>query len=135
MFSKDLPKGKPIVALDFDGVIHSYDSGWKGASVIPDPPVPGAMAFIDRLQSAGFEVAVYSSRSRYIFGRLAMKRWLERHLVAELGDGFGHDAYAMIRWPWMKPPAFLTIDDRAITFDGQWPTIGSLRAFKPWNKK
>jgi len=28
---------KPILCLDFDGVIHSYSSGWKGADVIPDP--------------------------------------------------------------------------------------------------
>ena len=27
---------KPILCLDFDGVIHRYDSGWKGADVIPD---------------------------------------------------------------------------------------------------
>jgi hypothetical protein len=32
---------KPILCLDFDGVLHSYTSGWKGAAVIPDPPVPG----------------------------------------------------------------------------------------------
>ncbi len=37
---------KPILCLDFDGVIHSYTSGWKGADVIPDPPVEGAMQFI-----------------------------------------------------------------------------------------
>ena len=38
--------GKLILCLDFDGVIHSYSSGWKGADVIPDPPVPGALRFI-----------------------------------------------------------------------------------------
>lgn len=31
----------PILCLDFDGVCHSYTSGWKGAAVIPDPAVPG----------------------------------------------------------------------------------------------
>ena len=27
---------KPILCLDFDGVLHSYTSGWRGAR-IPDP--------------------------------------------------------------------------------------------------
>jgi hypothetical protein len=34
---------KPVLCLDFDGVIHGYQSGWQGANVIPDPPVPGAI--------------------------------------------------------------------------------------------
>ena len=32
---------KPTIILDFDGVIHSYTSGWQGADVIGDPPWRG----------------------------------------------------------------------------------------------
>ena len=36
---------KPILCLDFDGVLHTYSSGWKGADVIPDPPTPAVADF------------------------------------------------------------------------------------------
>ena len=46
---------KPILCLDFDGVIHSYASGWKGADVIPDAAVPGAMEFLRTWTAASFQ--------------------------------------------------------------------------------
>lgn len=73
----------PILCLDFDGVIHSYESGWKGAAVIPDPPVPGALDFIAKA-SKNFQVAIYSSRSHQWGGRRAMKKWLRHHAVREM---------------------------------------------------
>lgn len=152
---------KPILCLDFDGVLHSYNSGWKGATVIPDPPVPGALEFVvgalDR-----FTVAILSSRSHQWFGRYAMKRWLRKHLIAAAGKDFSDTpewwagriaetafadpwadevrwaadrVIAEIQWPLHKPPAMVTIDDRAITFSGVWPSIEELLAFKTWNAK
>ena len=53
---------KPTLVLDFDGVIHSYTSGWKGADVIPDPPVDGAIAFMLGAL-LHFDVVIFSSRS------------------------------------------------------------------------
>jgi len=84
----DLPKGKKILCIDFDGVIHSYVSGWQGARRIPDPPVVGSLEFLVKCVEAVdgqcapaknvplFDVCIYSSRSRYFGARHAMKRWL-----------------------------------------------------------
>jgi len=35
----------------------------------------------------------------------------------------------------LKPAAFLTIDDRAVCFDGTFPTTEQMLNFKPWYKK
>lgn len=134
---------KPIISVDFDGVLHSYRSGWKGAHVIPDPPVPGAMRWLrDLYESERVAVAIYSSRSKSLRGRWAMQRWLHRCLIDEFGHMAGPhmgplyvEILDWIKWPWFKPPAFITLDDRALTFTGEWPGIDDLLAFKPWNKK
>ncbi len=131
--------GKPILCLDFDGVIHSYASGWKGADVIPDPPVPGALRFMFEALNH-FEVHVFSSRSHQPHGIYAMRKWLRRHAVSILDEGMFRDDPNLcwldqIVWPTEKPAAMITIDDRALTFDGTWPTIEALKSFKPWNKR
>lgn len=126
---------KPILCLDFDGVIHSYKSGWQGADKIPDYPVPGALAFM--LEAIDhFTVVIYSSRSHQDGGIEAMKRWLYNRARYEFGSvDTTETLLANIGFPTHKPSAFVTIDDRAITFTGEWPSIETLQNFKPWNKK
>lgn len=34
-----------------------------------------------------------------------------------------------------KPPAWLTIDDRAMQFNGVFPSYDKVAEFIPWNKK
>lgn len=128
-----------ILCLDFDGVLHSYTSGWKGAKSIPDKPVEGAIEWIRSLlgcpENEGigpryldFKVCIYSSRSRYWGGRKAIKKWLIKH-------GLTKYEVELISFPLMKPAAFLQIDDRAICFTGKFPTSKEMLSFKPWNKK
>jgi len=118
----------PIICIDFDGVIHSYTSGWQGPDVIPDPPVPGAIAWLmDLLLSSKFTVCIYSSRSRYEEGVRAMQDWLRHYGVSTL-------AIYSLEFPTQKPAAFLTIDDRAMCFQGVFPSIPDMLAFRPWNK-
>ena len=140
------------ICLDFDGVIHSYDSGWKGVSIIPDMPVPGAIDAILTYLNHGCTVAIYSSRSRSFRGRRAMKRyiaetiWNDPKLIERVENELTMwpiesfvDIYGIVKrefkWPWFKPPAFITIDDRAICFDGTFPSVEDIFAFKPWNKR
>lgn len=130
---------KPILVLDFDGVIHSYTSGWKGADVIPDPPVPGALLFMYEALDH-FNVQVFSSRSNQPGGIAAMQDWLRHWAIDGMADGwFEGDPMLgwlnQIGWPTEKPPALVTIDDRAITFTGEWPSMETLRDFRPWNKR
>ena len=121
---------KPTLLLDFDGVIHSYTSGWQGADVIRDPPVDGALEFIMDAREH-FVVAIYSSRSSEQAGIKAMQRWLERWAGHRCFDIRASD----VEWPLQKPAAFLTIDDRCIQFDGTFPKPAELLGFKPWNKQ
>lgn len=127
---------KPILCLDFDGVIHSYISGWKGADQIPDPPVEGAMLFLWQATDK-FRVNIYSSRSNQHNGIKAMKNYIATHMREHWASDRTtcEDKLSELEYPTEKPPALVTIDDRAITFTGTWPDINSLLEFKPWNKK
>ena len=154
-------KRLPIVSVDFDGVLHSYESGWRGAGTVKDGPVPGAMAWlVECVASNRVQIAIFSSRSKNPMGRWAMNQWLRKHLGAYLcsresdemvnllcvqfsvddyGEAIVHalirQIMARITWPFFKPAAFLTLDDRAITFEGAWPTLETILDFKPWNKR
>lgn len=139
-------RNKKTVLLDFDGVLHSYKSGWKGARNIPDPPVPGMLEWLQDflLQHCNppesyccmapeqdWEVCIYSSRSRQFGGRIAMRQWM-------IKNGFDIDWLQMVKFPVKKPAAFITIDDRAICFDGNYWMVHNLTRliinFKPWHK-
>lgn len=130
---------KPILCLDFDGVIHSYTSKWENEHTIPDPPVPGADEFIIAA-AEHFQIAIFSSRSKTFRGRWAMQAYIRDLLgsappsSAEAMNRFDF-LYEEILYPTTKPAAFITIDDRALTFTGVWPDISTLKGFKPWNKK
>lgn len=110
---------KPMLALDFDGVLHGYTSGWQGAERTPDAPVPGALEFVVAA-TEHFAVVIYSSRARFPEGVSAIKAWLKQH---------GFPALPVSS---EKPPAFLSIDDRAILFTGTWPDPQELLQFRPW---
>ncbi len=115
---------KKRVLFDFDGVIHSYVSGWKGAAVIPDPPVEGIRDVIQTLRGDDYEIVVFTTRAETMAGSDAVLNYLKKHdIEVDAITGF-------------KLPAILCVDDRAICFDGN--TLGlvdKIKAFQSWTKK
>lgn len=114
-------KNKKTVVLDFDGVIHSYVSGWQGAAIIPDEPVPGIRDAIRDIRKYGYEVAVVSARCSTAWGMAAVKQWLADNDI--IVDKVCAE----------KPPAVCYVDDRAICFDGHPESLlDKISSFKPW---
>jgi hypothetical protein len=122
---------RPTICVDFDGVIHSYERGWQNG-VIYGEVVPGFFEWAEQAQKQ-FNLAIYSSRSSTTEGRLAMGIWLAEKVRAWTGDPLELTLVAE------KPAAWLTIDDRAIRFIGDWSVAelapDAMRAFKPWNAR
>ena len=113
------------VVFDFDGVIHSYTSGWQGEDAIPDPPVPGIREALKEIHDAGYEVVVVSTRCATIKGHGAIEAWLYDNGLREHIDKVCKE----------KPPAVAYIDDRAICFDGHPETLlKKIQNFQPWYK-
>ena len=137
---------KPTLCIDFDGVIHSYEKGWQGGVIYGDA-TPG---FFQWAEGAGkkFELVVYSSRSKDDSGILDMRMWLStKAREAGLHDTPSDDGslrllnakaanVTVLKFAHEKPAAWLTIDDRAVQFRGDWtdPQLepDAMLAFKPW---
>lgn len=124
-----LPNGKKIIAIDFDGVLHSYVSGWYGADIIIDPPSKGAIKWLEELvDNDDLEVVIFSTRNFIEGGIQAMKQWL-------VDWEFPKEKLSRLDFPIHKPANFLLIDDRAWCFNGTFPDVKTIKEFKAWHEK
>lgn len=115
---------KPTIAFDFDGVIHSYETGWRGIDNCPDAPVKGIREVIKKLMDSGYRVVVCSSRCAQPSGLAAVEDYLEEYNI-QVSD-------VVLE----KPAAAVLVDDRAITFTGNTANlINRIKKFNPWYKK
>lgn len=128
---------KPTICIDFDGVIHSYDKGWQDGTIYGSV-VPGFFEWMERVRDQ-FKLVIYSSRSKDDTGVIAMAAWLHAQRNAWIKAGGTRDPTTPleIEFTHEKPAAWLTIDDRAIRFTGDWSApelqADAMRSFKPWN--
>jgi len=122
------------VAVDFDGVLHRYDSPWVAHHVIPDLPVDGAIEWLHRTIQK-FDVVIFSTRCTTWRGRRAVRRWLRLHGGALWHEALGSVGLEDIKLAHSKPAALVYIDDRAWRFDGRFPSADEIHAARPWNKR
>ena len=110
-------KGKPLVCVDFDGVLNDYE-GWRGPNYMYSPR-PGAKEFLQELQKE-YTVAIFSTRPPY-----NIREWFELYNMP-------YDKIVT-----EKVPAVAYIDDRALRFDGNYhKVLYELKNFKThWEKK
>lgn len=132
------------IAVDFDGVLHSYTTPWVNAWTIPDPPVEGAMKWL-REMADKFDVVILSTRCKSWRGRRAMRRWLYKWDPHHWSMGFaewsdnllGATPVSDVTFAKSKPPALIYLDDRAVRFEGPgtFPTADQIHRARPWNKE
>jgi hypothetical protein len=120
--------GTKVVAVDFDGVINSYTSGWQGPTET-DEPVLSAAESLQTLFNRGYKVIIFSTRANTEEGVETIREYLRKLTENnELADTIEITA--------QKPIADVYIDDRAVPFTGDWrETLKQIEEFKPWTEQ
>lgn len=110
------------VAVDFNGVLDTY-KGWKtGGSGVEYPPREGAREFLQTLNDMGYTPVIFTCLTIH-----RVEEWLRRYEMWHLVHDVMND----------KPVAIAYIDDRAITFRGNYgETLEQLVNFRTyWEDK
>lgn len=109
---------KKRVAVDFDGVLHTY-SKWNGP-VPTGAPTPGSQDFIADLMGAGYEPVILSSRASSPEGAEGIRSWLSRW------------SFPAIRITSSKVAAIAYVDDRAVPYTGEFAScLEAIRSLEP----
>ena len=123
----------PILCLDFDGVCH-LQAVYTLDAAIDGEPVPGLFEALLAYQKV-FEIHIFSTRSRTEAGRRAMLDWLDRKYADWcIAQNLATPEVIDVSFPSTKPPAYVGLDDRVLTFKGGWPNVSVLKEFKAWHE-
>lgn len=113
------------VAVDFDGVIHSYTSGWLGADVIIDPPVDGAIEWLNKIVKK-FNVVILTTRGNQGNANEVIMKYL-------IDNGYSGPELLVTN---EKVASIIYIDDRGWRFTGSnFPSVNDIYKAKPWFKE
>jgi hypothetical protein len=106
------------IAIDFDGVVHTFDKGWHDGTCYGDP-IEGSLDAVKSL-SRKYNIIIFSAKVRPDrplvngkTGKELVNEWLERYNLKQYIAEITHE----------KPRAKFYIDDKALEFKGDWELI------------
>ena len=125
----DPRRQRKTLAIDFDGVIHSYELGWQDGSIY-GTEIPGAFGALRFLMEL-FNVYIHTSRDP-----IAVAEWLGSNggfncrvdlPAAKIERQFWSDPDWLLITD-QKLPALAYVDDRGVRFENWQDTLGQLGA-------
>ncbi len=106
------------IAVDFDGVIHTFDKGWYDGTCYGEP-IKGSLEALQKL-SEKWNIVIFTAKGRpdrpLVNGKTGVElvwEWLEKYDVAKYIDDV----------TWEKPRAEYYIDDKGVHFDNNWDEV------------
>lgn len=124
-------KPPQTLLIDFDGTIHPYNKKFAdydhGDVRTWDTPTEETKAALEKYVKV-FVIKIFSTRCRTAAGIGGMREYFKHH-------NFSDDFQRKVKFTAEKDMHHLIIDDRGFHFEGSWPTVEWIEAFKPHNKK
>lgn len=122
MLHNKYPPGKESdsmnLAIDFDGVVHTFDKGYFDGTCYGNP-IPGALEAI-KLLSNRFQIIIFTAKAKpdrpLVNGKTGtelVREWLEKHGISECVYEITSE----------KPRALLYIDDNGYRFEDWQSTL------------
>lgn len=106
------------LAIDFDGVIHTFDKGWFDGTCYGEP-IKGSLEAIKKLSSI-YNIIIFTGKAlpdRPLVngktGKQLVVEWLEKHDIMKY----------ISEVTYLKPRAEYYIDDKGIEFKNNWSQI------------
>ena len=109
---------KKTILLDLDGVLNTYDGKYDDSYI---PTIrEGAYEFVKEL-SKEYKIVIFTARNSLITSKWLFDKGLDKFV-----EGVTN----------VKEPAFLIIDDRCISFNGNYNDLkNNIEKFQVWYKK
>ena len=108
---------KKTILIDLDGVLNTYTGNFDPNFI---PPIKdGAVEFLENL-SKNYEIKLFTTRNK-----LLATKWLIENKI----DSYFQDITNT------KDVCYLYVDDRCVTFDGNYNSLNDkIENFKVWHK-